>query len=135
MVRNWINTEGRPLGLALGSNSDILVGDADNGLVRVTREGEVEIDGVKSKFTVGIDVAEDGTIYLTDASYKYSLNNVLLELPEGKPHGTLISSDHPPTTLHCWLLISTWPMELQSHQINNLWSSVKPPREDAENIT
>ncbi|KAI9077349.1 hypothetical protein K1719_040662 [Acacia pycnantha] len=29
VVRNWANTGGRPLGLALGSNSDILVGDSD----------------------------------------------------------------------------------------------------------
>ncbi|KAI9072348.1 hypothetical protein K1719_045711 [Acacia pycnantha] len=98
-------------------------------------EGKVEVlvdevEGVKFKFTDGIDVAEDGTIYFTDASYKYSLKNVL---SESYWKESLISYD-PSTNLYFWLPTSTWPTGLQSHQINNLWSSAKPPSEVTYNF-
>ncbi|XP_028777260.1 protein STRICTOSIDINE SYNTHASE-LIKE 5-like [Neltuma alba] len=109
VVHDWVNTGGRPLGLALGLNGDILVGDAYKGLVRVTREGKIElltdeVEGVKFKLTDGVDVAEDGTIYFTDASYRYSLNNFMFDFLEGKPHGRLISYD--PSTNRTTLLAS-----------------------------
>ncbi|XP_054808215.1 protein STRICTOSIDINE SYNTHASE-LIKE 5-like [Prosopis cineraria] len=109
VVHNWVNTGGRPLGLALSSNGDILVSDADKGLMRVTKEGKVrvlveEVGGVRFKLTDGVDVAEDDTIYFTDASYKYSLSNFMLDFLEGKPHGRLMSFD--PSTNHTTLLAS-----------------------------
>lgn len=68
------------------------------GLLRVTREGKIElltdeVDGVKFRLTDGVDVAKDGTIYFTDASYKYSLKDFIYDVLEGRPNGRLISYD------------------------------------------
>lgn len=109
VVESLARTEGRPLGVALHRNGELLVADSDKGLVKVTREGQIElltdeVEGLKFKFTDGVDVAEDGTIYLTDASYKYSFSDFMFDILEGKPHGRLISYD--PSTNHTTLLVS-----------------------------
>lgn len=75
----------------------------------MAREGKIEVltdevEGLKFKFTDGVDVAEDGTIYFTDASYKYGFNEFMFDILEGKPNGRLISYD--PLTNHTSLLVS-----------------------------
>lgn len=50
-----------------------------------------EVEGLKFKLTDGVDVAHDGTIYFTDASYKYSYKDSTLDLLEGKPNGRFFS--------------------------------------------
>ena len=62
VVENWVNTGGRPLGLALGRRGEVIVADSDKGLLRVTREGKIElltdeVDSVKFRLTDGVDVA------------------------------------------------------------------------------
>ncbi|XP_057742764.1 protein STRICTOSIDINE SYNTHASE-LIKE 7-like isoform X1 [Arachis stenosperma] len=101
VVEDWVNTGGRPLGVALDHGGALIVGDANKGLLRITKDKKVEVltdevDGLKFKLTDGVDVAKDGTIYFTDASYKYSLKDHFLDLLEGKPHGRFMSYD--PTT-------------------------------------
>ncbi|KAF7809598.1 Protein STRICTOSIDINE SYNTHASE-LIKE 5 [Senna tora] len=109
VIESWVNTGGRPLGLAFANDAQLIVADSYKGLLRVTKEGEVEVladevDGLKFKLTDGVDVAEDGTIYFTDASYKYNLKEVIFDALEGKPHGRFISYD--PSTKHTTLLAS-----------------------------
>ncbi|KAE8010720.1 hypothetical protein FH972_007063 [Carpinus fangiana] len=98
VVHKWINTGGRPLGIAVGRNNELIVADAAKGLLNVTAEGVVELltdeaEGQKFRMTDGVDVAENGMIYFTDASYKYSLSEFIWEFLEGKPHGRLMSYD------------------------------------------
>ncbi|XP_022774023.1 protein STRICTOSIDINE SYNTHASE-LIKE 5-like [Durio zibethinus] len=98
VVENWVRTGGRPLGLALGLNTEVIVADAYKGLLNISRDGAIELlaDGaedLKFKLTDDVDVAEDGMIYFTDASHKYSLNEVRQDLFEGRPYGRLISFD------------------------------------------
>lgn len=50
-----------------------------------------EFEGLKFNLTDGVDVAEDGTIYFTDASYKYCLKDFYYDIAEGKPHGRFMS--------------------------------------------
>nr|GMC59816.1 protein STRICTOSIDINE SYNTHASE-LIKE 6-like [Ipomoea batatas] len=95
-VEDWVNTGGRPLGLAHGLHGEVIVADADMGLLNVTSDGEVklltdEADGVKFKLTDAVDIAEDGVLYFTDASWKYGLNDVFWDACEGRPHGRLLS--------------------------------------------
>ncbi|CAL5197420.1 unnamed protein product [Lathyrus oleraceus] len=109
VVENWINTGGRPLGLALEKTGELIVADADKGLLRVTREKKIEllvneVEGLKFKLTDGVDVAHDGTIYFTDASHKYSVKDSLLDIFEGKPNGRFLSYD--PSTKETTLLLS-----------------------------
>lgn len=70
------------------------------GLLRVTqkegKEPKVEIlanehDGLKFKLTDGVDVGEDGTIYFTEATYKYNLYDFYNDILEGEPHGRFMS--------------------------------------------
>lgn len=69
------------------------------GLLKVSpvdRKAELLTDtaeGVKFKLTDGVDVAGDGTIYFTDASYKYNLANHMTDILEARPYGRLLSFD------------------------------------------
>lgn len=38
-------------------------------------------------------MADDGTIYFTDASYKYKLHDFIWDILEGRPYGRLLSFD------------------------------------------
>jgi sugar lactone lactonase YvrE len=71
---------------------------SNQGLLKVNPDKEVEVlaveaEGLKFGITNGIDVTSDGTIYFTDASYKYNLKNPMLDLLEARPHGRLMSFD------------------------------------------
>ncbi len=64
----------------------------------MTADGVVELltdeaDGQKFKTTDAVDVAHNGMIYFTDASYKYGLSKATWDILEGKPHGRLMSYD------------------------------------------
>eukprot|EP00268_Persea_americana_P036798 TRINITY_DN3632_c0_g1_i1.p1 TRINITY_DN3632_c0_g1~~TRINITY_DN3632_c0_g1_i1.p1 ORF type:complete len:411 (-),score=71.43 TRINITY_DN3632_c0_g1_i1:419-1585(-) len=102
-VENWAYVGGRPLGVALGVDKQLIVAESHKGLLRVTREGAVDLltdeaDQVKFRLTDGVDVARNGMIYFTDASYKYNLGEYMLDHLEGRPHGRLMSFD-PQTNL------------------------------------
>uniref|UniRef100_A0A803MAP7 Strictosidine synthase conserved region domain-containing protein n=1 Tax=Chenopodium quinoa TaxID=63459 RepID=A0A803MAP7_CHEQI len=53
-----------------------------------------EAAGKKFKCTDGVDIARDGTIYFTDASYKYGFHNYLNDILEYRPYGRLLSYDN-----------------------------------------
>lgn len=98
VVKNWVRTGGRPLGLALGLNNELIVADAYKGLLNISRDGGMELladeaEGLKFKITDDVVVAEDGMIYFTDASHKYSLHEFEKDILEGRPYGRLISFD------------------------------------------
>ncbi|XP_058090688.1 protein STRICTOSIDINE SYNTHASE-LIKE 5-like [Magnolia sinica] len=107
-VDNWVHVGGRPLGVALGLHKDLIVADANKGLLRVTTEGTVELltneaEGLKFHLTDGVDVASDGMIYFTDASHKYSLDVHMMDIMEGRPYGRLMSFD--PSTKKTQVLV------------------------------
>ncbi|CAN8254741.1 unnamed protein product [Cochlearia groenlandica] len=102
VVEDWVNTGGRPLGIAFGLHGEIIVADAYKGLLNISGDGKKtevlteEAEGVRFKFTDGVAVADNGVLYFTDASYKYSLREFAFDVLEGRPHGRLLSFD--PTT-------------------------------------
>lgn len=99
VVENWMNTGGRPLGIAIASSGEaVIVADAHKGLLEITKNKEIklltdEAEGRKFKFTDGVDIAKDGTIYFTDASYKYGFEKYLYDILEYRPYGRLLSFD------------------------------------------
>ena len=98
VVEDWVNTGGRPLGLALGRHGEVIVADADKGLLSLSKHGEIKLltdqaEGIKFKLTDGVDVAQDGVIYFTDASYKHTLSEFIWDILEGRPYGRLMSYD------------------------------------------
>ncbi|XP_048533615.1 protein STRICTOSIDINE SYNTHASE-LIKE 5-like [Triticum urartu] len=97
-VEEWAYTGGRPLGVVLSGDGGVVVADADKGLLKVRPDKTVELltdaaEGLKFALTDGVDIAADGTIYFTDASYKYSLAHHFLDVLEARPHGRLMSFD------------------------------------------
>lgn len=97
---------GRPLGLAFDRDNRIVACVAGRGLVRVSMDGEVELltdqtsrslfsvqDDTTIRMADDLDIAPDGTIYFTDATKRYDIENWGLDLLEGRPNGRLLSYD------------------------------------------
>ncbi|MFS7915157.1 putative strictosidine synthase transcription factor WD40-like family [Helianthus anomalus] len=98
VVENWVNTGGRPLGIAVADSGDVFVADAFKGLIKVSIDGEIEVltteaEGVKLGFPDGVVVAKNGMVYFTDGSYKYGYHETMSCLLDGRPHGRLVSYD------------------------------------------
>uniref|UniRef100_A0A7N0UG57 Strictosidine synthase conserved region domain-containing protein n=1 Tax=Kalanchoe fedtschenkoi TaxID=63787 RepID=A0A7N0UG57_KALFE len=96
VVTSVAYTGGRPLGLALGEQGNLIVADADKGLLDVSLKGAIKVlatgaGGKQFKIPDGVDIAKDGMVYFTDASHKYSLDEYLLDILEGMPYGRLMS--------------------------------------------
>ena len=93
------DTEGRPLGLAFDADGNLIVADADKGLLSVSPDGAITVlsteeGGVPYGLPNDVDVAEDGTIYFSDSSFKISLADALTELQEAPgPYGRLLKYD------------------------------------------
>ncbi|KAL1199760.1 Protein STRICTOSIDINE SYNTHASE-LIKE 6 [Cardamine amara subsp. amara] len=102
VIEDWVNTGGRPLGIAFGIHGEVIVADAYKGLLNISGDGKKtellteEAEGVRFKLTDAVVVADNGVMYFTDASYKYSLHQFSFDILEGKPNGRLMSFD--PTT-------------------------------------
>jgi sugar lactone lactonase YvrE len=102
IVEDWVNTGGRPLGIAFGLHGEVIVADANKGLLSISDGGKKtelltdEADGVRFKLTDAVTVADNGVLYFTDASSKYDFYQFIFDFLEGKPHGRVMSFD--PTT-------------------------------------
>lgn len=90
------HTAGRPLGLMLDAQGDLIIADAYRGLLRMGVDGAVEtlVDsygGRPLRFVDDLDIADDGTIYFSDASMRFQYHNNLLDFYEGSMTGRLFS--------------------------------------------
>ncbi|KAH9288937.1 hypothetical protein KI387_033054, partial [Taxus chinensis] len=102
-VENWAFVGGRPLGVALGPNQELIVCELTQGLLNVTK-GKVEVlcseaGGSKFKGIDGVDVSKDGVIYFTDATLgmliKYNpstRNSTVLLTDLDYPNGVALSA-------------------------------------------
>jgi len=91
-------TGGRPLGLHLDGAGNIIACDAHKGLLSIDKNGKTtvlasEAEGVPFRFADDLDIAKDGTVYFTDASDKFGIDDYLLDLLEGRPRGRFLSYD------------------------------------------
>ena len=96
--RVFANTHGRPLGLIFDRDGNLLVADAVKGLLSINKSGEVKLladgaDGVKFGCLNDLDVANDGTIYFTEASNKFPMTQHVSDLLEHQPNGRLLAWD------------------------------------------
>jgi sugar lactone lactonase YvrE len=93
------NTGGRPLGIELGRDGDLIVCDCTRGLLRVDPErGVVEVlvdkfDGERFKFCNNSAVASDGTIYFSDSSTHFGQPEYVADLLEHSGTGRVFRRD------------------------------------------
>lgn len=92
----FADTGGYPLGMRVDSNNNLIVADADKGLLSIAQSGAIEvllteIDGVPMKFPDGLDIDADGVIWFTDASTRHTRHSVENIFLEGRATGRLIS--------------------------------------------
>jgi sugar lactone lactonase YvrE len=98
VIETFTTTGGRPLGMKFDQKGNLIVADANKGLLSVDPKGSIMIlatsaDGVPFKCTSALDVAKNGAIYFTDASDKFSLKNYLFDMLEARPHGRFMRYD------------------------------------------
>jgi sugar lactone lactonase YvrE len=94
----FANTQGRPLGLIFDPNGNLIVADAIKGLLSISPDAAISIlsteaEGVPFRCTNDLDIAANGTIYFTDASYKYPLTRLKDDVLEHQPNGRFMSYD------------------------------------------
>jgi sugar lactone lactonase YvrE len=98
-VATIANTRGRPLGLAFAPDGNLIVADGVKGLLSIDPAGAITVlatgdaEGEPLGFTDDVDVASDGTIYFSDASSKFGVDEFLYDMLEARPHGRLLRYD------------------------------------------
>jgi len=90
------NTNGRPLGMTFDSKENLIVADAKKGLLSISMKGDITLltdhaKGDKILFADDLDIANDGTIYFSDASIHTIDSQRMDEIMDGRPHGRLLS--------------------------------------------
>lgn len=88
------DTGGRPLGLEWLPGGKVLICDANRGLLTLDRDGRIttllaEIDGRPMKFCNNADILPDGTIYFTDSSTRFGVDEWMADLLEHSSTGSL----------------------------------------------
>ena len=98
-VRRVAETGGRPLGLEVFDDGDLLVCDAERGLLRVSTDtGAVDVlcdrvDGRPMKFCNNAAVAADGTIWFSDSSLHYGIAQWKDDFVQDTRSGRLLRRD------------------------------------------
>jgi len=97
-VETFADTGGRPLGMEFDADGNLLVADAWKGLLSVDSGGNIEVltresNGVPFAFTDDLAIADDGSIYFSDASYRFNQLDYRLDLMSGRGYGRLLRYD------------------------------------------
>ncbi|MGH1355893.1 MAG: SMP-30/gluconolactonase/LRE family protein [Thalassovita sp.] len=98
-------TGGRPLGIEFAQDGTLYVADAYRGLLSIDAKGAVrvlatEAEGRPIVYANDLDIAQDGTIYFTDASTRFgaeanggTLSASVLDLVEHSNNGRVLKYD------------------------------------------
>lgn len=97
-MESFASTGGRPNGMAFDSRGNLLVADSYKGLVSIAPDGSTSIladeaDGQPFVFPDGIDIANDGTVWFTDATARFPDGEFHYEVLEGTATGRLLTYD------------------------------------------
>lgn len=103
--QSWVQTGGRPLGLALDGEGNLIVADAYRGLLRYAPNGVLLVladtfEGAPLSYVNSVAVTSSGIIYFTDSSSKFGAQASggtypasLLDIMEHGGHGRLFRLD------------------------------------------
>lgn len=91
----FARTQGRPLGMHFDADKNLLIADADKGLLSIAPDGTITtLDDGKGnppfKFADDLEVGPDGMIYFSNASSKFGFHDSFLDLWEHQPNGDLM---------------------------------------------
>jgi sugar lactone lactonase YvrE len=94
----FVDTGGRPLGMEFDDQGNLIVADAFRGLLSIAPDGRMttlsaSADDVLFGFADDLDIAPNGTIYMSDASTKYGFGADSYDIVEHRPHGRLVAYD------------------------------------------
>lgn len=95
-VERIAQTGGRPLGIEVHPDGYLIVCDAHRGLLRVDPDGgSIEVlvsavDGVPMKFTNNCDIALDGSVYFSDSSARFGIDEFKGDLLAHTTSGRLL---------------------------------------------
>lgn len=103
-----VNTGGRPLGLHFDKAQNLIIADTEKGLLSLDQNGKITVltdsyGDYKFKFADDLEIAEDGTIYFSDATNKFGFEENILDLMEHRGNGALYA--YYPDTKKTALLI------------------------------
>ena len=98
----FVNTGGRPSGMAFDAVGNLIVADSEKGLLSIAPDGIItlltnEAGGRPIGLANDLDIAEDGIIYFSD--YRYYSNNVS-DFMDGRPLARLLAYDPRTRTTH-----------------------------------
>lgn len=108
-VRVIANTGGRPLGVRLDTQGNIIVSDPVKGLLSITPDGDIttlvrEYNGRPLLLIDHHEIAANGDIFFSNASSRYDLNNYLYDFIEASASGNIYR--YSPATEETELLMS-----------------------------
>ncbi len=114
-IETVASTGGRPLGFDFAADGTLIVADAIKGLLQVSADGAVtvltnEIDGDPIRYADAVVIADDGLVYFTDATRRFSPASLgtfdasVLDILEHSCTGRVLVYD--PQTARTSLLIS-----------------------------
>lgn len=89
------NTQGRPLGLAVGTDGYLFIADARKGLIGMSADGQVDVladqaEGITFGFTDDLALDASGYVYFSDASWKFGYGEHTLDALEHGGRGRLL---------------------------------------------
>jgi sugar lactone lactonase YvrE len=90
------STGGRPLGLAFDRAGNLLICDARRGLLSLAPSGEISVlateqGGVPFRLPDDVDVGSDGTVYFTDASSSFGIEQIREDVLQHAGNGRLLA--------------------------------------------
>ncbi len=92
-----VNTQGRPLGMKFAPDGRLLIADAVKGLLAWDGDNLetllTEVEGVRLGFADDLDVSTEGVVFLSDASVRFGVHEVMQDVYSHEPNGRLVSYD------------------------------------------
>ncbi len=97
-VRTFVDTGGRPLGMAFDTAGRLMVADADLGLLAVDAAGNIEVlvDALADDtlaFTDDLTIDRDGIVWFTNASQRYGVHAYMRDFLEASRTGQVMRYD------------------------------------------
>jgi sugar lactone lactonase YvrE len=91
-------TGGRPLGFRFDREGNLVVCDANKGLLSIDQNGSISVlcskeGDVPIHWANDLDIASDGTIFFSDSTSRFPIDKFMLDMMEHRSSGRLLAYD------------------------------------------